>query len=61
MNKILHVSQFVFLAHLNLQNSGDVSLMLLRVGAAELPAKIKWIDLFKKVKANANGVQYRVS
>jgi hypothetical protein len=39
----------------------DISLMILRVGVVELPAKVKWVDLYRENKVKDTTTHYRVS
>lgn len=39
----------------------DISLMIMRAGIVQLPAKIKWIDLYREVKVKDTTMSYRVS
>ncbi|KAI6184384.1 Utp12 domain-containing protein [Aphelenchoides bicaudatus] len=38
----------------------DISLMIMRAGIVQLPAKIKWIDLYREVKVKDTTMSYRV-
>lgn len=38
----------------------DVSLIILRVGSAVLPSKVKWVDIFNQVQVQETKAQYRV-